>query len=264
MTEILHTPDKEQVVTTNGWAFLHWLSVTRQVELSGWTALQHWSADDPVAFAAAVAGFANLPVSPLKLTRHAGPQEALVSRTSHSQRVALTRQECLAPDTNLPSAVASLLARNWQRETLIRPLAELLLHTDVRPDDRLLVNGEVWPWLAGLLAGTTIILAPLGDLLSTAEAERATVLVAPARILADAAHQRPRRFQLAGLRTIVATGGPLSPEGRRRIYTWVKSDVMLLARSGNMFWGNPLEPVLARPIGTPAFLTPPAATPAPR
>src|SRR5262249_46345751 len=142
MTEILHTPNKEQVATTNGWAFLHWLSVTRQVELPGWTALQRWSVDDPAAFAAAIAGFANLTVSPLRLARLAGPQEALVLRTRHAPRLALTRQECLATDPNLPSAIATMLARNWQRETLIRPLAELLLHTDVRPDDRLLVNGE--------------------------------------------------------------------------------------------------------------------------
>ena len=69
---------------------------------------------------------------------------------------------------------------------------------------------------------------------------------------------------LLELRTIVATGGPLSPEGRRRIYTWVKADVMLLARSGDTFWGNPLEPVLAQQGGAPAFFMPPAATPARR
>ena len=30
-----------------------------------------------------------------------------------------------------------------------------------------------------------------------------------------------------------------------------------LASTGDTFWGNPLEPVLARPPATPAFLTPP-------
>ena len=39
---------------------------------------------------------------------------------------------------------------------------------------------------------------------------------------------------------------------------------MLLARTGDTFWGNPLEPVLAQPPATPAFLTPPASTPATR
>jgi hypothetical protein len=116
-----------------------------------------------------------------------------------------------------------------------------------------------------LLEGTTVILAaadPAG-LLTVAAQEAATVVVAPAQTLGGAAFRRPgRRPDVSHLRAIVATGGPLSPEGRRRIYTWVKSDLMLLARSGDTFWGNPLEPVLARPPATPAFLTPPAATPA--
>ena len=265
MTEILHTPNREQVVTTNGWTFLHWLRVTQQADLADWAALQRWSANEPAAFAVAVTEFASLTVSPLKLTRHAGPQEALVLRSCHATRLTLTRQECLAPATRLPSNVASLLARAWPREALIRPLAELLLHTDVRPDDRLLVNGAAWPWLAALLEGATIILDEARDLLGSAEEERASVLVAPAHLIAGAAHMRPgRRHELPELRTIVATGGPLSPEGRRRIYTWVKADVMLLARSGDKFWGNPMEPVLARPAATPAFLTPPAVTPVPR
>ena len=75
---------------------------------------------------------------------------------------------------------------------------------------------------------------------------------------------RAAALDLADLRTIIATGGPLSPEGRRRVYTWVKSDLMLLARTGDTFWGNPLEPVLAQPPATPAFLTPPASAPATR
>ena len=101
--------------------------------------------------------------------------------------------------------------------------------------------------------------------LATAAEEQATVLVAPAQLLAEAAFQRARsRPNLATLRTIVATGGPLSPEGRARIYTWIKSDLMLLARTGDTAWGNPLEPVLARPPATAALLTPPPSVPATR
>ena len=44
--------------------------------------------------------------------------------------------------------------------------------------------------------------------------------------------------------------------------TWVKADLMLLARTGDTVWGNPLEPVLANPLATPALLTPPASAPA--
>jgi acetoacetyl-CoA synthetase len=167
----------------------------------------------------------------------------------------------------LPAEIASPLTRLWPPATLIRPLAELLLHADLRPDDRLLVIGSAWPWLAALLERTTVILAAAtpATLLAVAAEEGATVLVAPAQVLAEAAFQRARRRPiLANLRTIVATGGPLSPEGRTRIYTWIKSDLMLLARTGDTLWGNPLEPVYAHPAASPGFVTPPASAPAPR
>jgi hypothetical protein len=124
-------------------------------------------------------------------------------------------------------------------------LGDWLLFGDLRPDDRLVaVDGaETRPFDRA------------GD-------ERASVLIAPARVLAASAFQQPRRSQLANLRTIIATGAPMSPEERRRIYAWVKADVMLLGCAGNRYWGNPLEPVLAAPPATPAFLTPrPAAHP---
>jgi hypothetical protein len=124
-------------------------------------------------------------------------------------------------------------------------VADYLLFADLRPDDRLVVmEGE----------GTD----PFGR---TGD-EGGSVLIAPAQALAGSAFQRPNRPNLANLRTIIATGGPMSPEQRRRIYTWVKADVMLLACAGNRYWGNPLEPVLARPSPAPAFLTPrPSARP---
>jgi acetoacetyl-CoA synthetase len=145
----------------------------------------------------------------------------------------------------------------------VRPLADLLLHADLRPDDCVLVaGGAAWPWLAALLEGTKLVLAAATpeSLLATAAAEGASVLVAPAQWLGEAAFQRPRhRPNLGRLRTIVATGGPLSPEGRIRVYTWIKSDVLLLARTGDTLWGNPLEPVYARAAATPGFFTPPAS-----
>ncbi len=265
MTEVLYTPSREQALTTNAWAFLHWLRLVRQVELPDWNSLQRWSASDPTAFAGSIAEFAGLSAPSLRLARRAGPREGLVLRPHRAARLALTLQECLAPASHLRSDIARLLTRDWPVEALIKPVAELLLHADVRPDDRLVVTGSSWPWLAALLAGTTVIVASPSDLMDTAQEECATILVASAGVLANAAFPRPgRRYQLPELRTIVATGGPLSPEGRRRIYTWVKADVMLLARSGDTFWGNPLEPVLALQGGAPAFFMPPAATPARR
>jgi hypothetical protein len=265
MTEVLYAPDKERLVTTNAWAFLHWLRVVRNIELAGWQALQLWSAGDPAAFAQAFAEFARLPDSPLHLVRHAGGREAVVWRGAHAARVALTRDNYAASLASLPPEIATLLTRRWPAEALIGPLAELLLHADLRPDDRVLVVGAAWPWLAALLEGTTVILAAPVGLLAAAEKECATVLVAAPRVLSEAAFQRPgRRASLRHLRTVIAAGGPLSPEARRRIYAWMKADVMLLARTGDAFWGNPLEPVLAQPPATPAFLTPPTSVPATR
>jgi hypothetical protein len=272
MPDILYTPNREQIVTSNVWAFLHWLRTTRGIGLPDWAALQRWSATDATAFGAAIAAFARLPEAPLRLARHAGRQEALVLRRADGERIAQTRDELQDPHPDppplrgLPPDIIAPLARAWPPALLIRPLAELLLHADLRPDDRLLVVGSApWPWIVALLEGTSVILAAGAPdtLLATAAEERATVLVAPAQILAEAAFQRARRRpDLATLRTIIATGGPLSPEGRTRIYTWIKSDLLLLARTGDTFWGNPLEPVYARPAATPAFLTPPASVPA--
>jgi hypothetical protein len=288
MADILYTPNREQAVTTNAWAFLHWLRTTRGVDLPGWVALQRWSASDHGTFGVVIAEFARLPNGPLRLARHGGQQEALVLRRAGGGRVCLTRDGVRAVGADvdgrvtrghdgesgwgaerkvsLPPDVTTPLTRLWPRALLIRPLADLLLHADLRPDDRLLVVGSAaWPWLAALLEGTTVILAAAAPstLLATAANEGATVLVAPAQTLAEAAFQRARsRPHLAELRTIIATGGPLSPEGRTRVYTWIKSDLMLLARTGDTFWGNPLEPVYARPAATPAFFTPPASDPA--
>ena len=266
MAEILYAPDGERVVTTNAWAFLHWLRTVHDVDLADWAALQRFSVDRAGDFRALVAAFARLPNEALCLASRGGSQEALVLRRVDGSRHALSRDEVRRMHLGsiaFPAEIVAPLARLWPHAVLIRPLADLLLHADLRPDDRLLVVGPAWPWLAALLEGTAVILAAPAGLLATAAAERASVLVAPAQILAESAFQRPRRRpDLARLRTIIATGGPLSPEGRRRIYTWVKSDLMLLARTGDTLWGNPLEPVLARPPATPALLTPPASTPA--
>jgi hypothetical protein len=269
MADILYLPNRERVITTNAWAFLHWLKTVHDVPLADWTALQRFSVERSGEFRAAVAVFARLPGEALGLARHAGAQEALVFRRGDGSRLALSRDEVrrtyCGPLPPTLSRETTALTRLWLPSTLIRPLADLLLHADLRPDDRMLVVGSAWPWLAALLEGTAVILAApsTATLLAVTAEERASVLIAPAQTLGEAAFQRPRhRPDLANLRAIIATGGPLSPEGRRRIYTWVKSDLMLLARTGDTVWGNPLEPVLVRPPATPALLTPPASDPA--
>jgi hypothetical protein len=273
MAEFLYAPNQERVVSTNAWAFMHWLRTEHGIDLAGWAALTRFSADRPETFTTALASFAGLAEAPHCLARHPGTHEAVAVRVLDARRIGLScdqvRNVCLG---GLPPAASSTeltahLARAWPRDLLIRALAELLLHSDVRPDDRLLIaNNPVWPWLAALLEGARVILAtttPTHMLAISAE-EAATILIAPAQTLTEATFPRPRdRPDLGRLRTIIATGGPLSPEGRRRIYTWLKADLLLLARSGDVFWGNPLEPVLVHPTATPGFFRRLAADPPP-
>jgi hypothetical protein len=195
VAEILYAPNPERVVSTNAWAFLHWLRTLRRAACNSLEGLRTWSTQEPEAFEDALGTFAGTFRAPSPLS-------------------------CKTP------------RRVWG-------LADWLLFADLRPDDQLLVVDG---------AGT--------GLFDRAGNQDASVLIAPARALAASAFRRPRRPNLANLRTIIATGGPMSPEERRRIYTWVKADVMLLACAGNTYWGNPLEPVLAEPPATPAFFTP--------
>ncbi len=133
----------------------------------------------------------------------------------------------------------------------IRAAAEVLLHADLRPDDRVLIAaGPPRPWVLARRQGTEIILAdppPAAGLLAMAAEEQASVLVADAASLPDAAFQRTgRRPDLSRLRCVIALGGPLAPEARVRIYTWLKADLLLLARAGDRMWGSALDPVRAR------------------
>jgi len=58
--EILYVPSRERTVSTNTWAFLHWLAAVRGVRLADWAAMLDWSAAAPEAFRAAMADFARL------------------------------------------------------------------------------------------------------------------------------------------------------------------------------------------------------------
>jgi hypothetical protein len=253
--DILYVPHRERVATTNTWAFLHWLRLTRGINLAGWAELQHFSVATPEDFGDALTRFTGLPEEPMRLPRHAGAHDALVFRRSDAGRLVFSRDALLSRCADLPDPIAAPLARRWPQALLVRPLAELLLFADLRPDDRVLVaGGATWPWLMALTLGTTVILAPATPLLAAVAEEGATVLIAPGTTLAGTAFRRAgTRPDLVGLRTIVATGGPMSPPERVRIYTWIKPDLMLLARSGGTVWGNPIEPISPRPKAAPAL-----------
>ncbi|MBV8615182.1 MAG: hypothetical protein JOY66_15655 [Acetobacteraceae bacterium] len=242
--DTLHVPHPEQVATSNAWAFQHWLRASGRADLNGWKGLIAWSAADPAGFTDALTEFAGLSLLNSLSATWGGEGRGEVGD-------------------------APIQWAERERSRAVRPCAEVLLHADLRPDDRVLVAaGPSWPWQLALRYRTQVVLArPLtpSALMPRAAEEQASVLVADAGTLPDAAFQRAgRRLDLARLRCVIALGGPLAPEARARVYTWLKSDVLLLARAGDRLWGSPLDPVPSRPGPPLSFFRPlpPALAPA--
>jgi acetoacetyl-CoA synthetase len=148
--------------------------------------------------------------------------------------------------------------------TLLQHRKEHLLHCDLGPDDRLFFfttcGWMMWNWLVSALAGgTTIVLydgspfAPDRDVLwRLAQGERITHFGTSPKYLAALQKDggAPRAdYDLAALRTVLATGSPLAPEQFDYVYEHVKSDVHLASISGGtdiiscFALGNPWLPV---------------------
>ncbi len=131
--------------------------------------------------------------------------------------------------------------------TLLQHLKELVLHTDVRPGDRLFFyttcGWMMWNWLvSGLAAGATVVLydgAPLYPgpeaLWQIAETEQLTQLGLSPKYLSalEKTGFRARgQYRLSALRTILSTGAPLAPEQFDYVYRELKEDVQLASISG--------------------------------
>lgn len=148
--------------------------------------------------------------------------------------------------------------------TLIQHLKELVLHTDIKRDDRIVYfttcGWMMWNWLVSALsAGATVMLydgSPLhpapGALFDLAARERITIFGTSAKYLSavEKAEIEPRRtYDLAALRTILSTGSPLAPQAFDYVYSSVKHDVCLSSISGGtdiiscFALGNPIAPV---------------------
>lgn len=264
MHDILFTPSPERVATTNAWACLCRLSLARGAAgpatdgAIAWAALRRAIAADPAEAAAALAAFAAVPARPARLALPGGAAPALVLHPPAGPARAFSGDDLAGRDPDLPAPVAAALARAWDPARLLMLRVGLLLHLDLRPDDVVLLAGlPAGAWLPALTDGTRLILAGTtpARLLPLAAETRATVLAAPAGWIAAAAFPRSHRPDLAALRSLVALGGPMAPAARARVYAWIKPDVMLLARAGDRFWGNPLSPVRARPAPEPRLLT---------
>jgi acetoacetyl-CoA synthetase len=147
---------------------------------------------------------------------------------------------------------------------LLKHLTELLLQTDLKPEDRLFYFSTcgwmMWNWLvSGLAAGSTLLLydgSPFHPnervLFDYADEEGMTIFGTSAKYI-DAVKKtgwRPRdTHKLSTLRSMLSTGSPLADESFDFVYDAVKSDIHLASISGGtdicgcFVAGNPLSPV---------------------
>jgi acetoacetyl-CoA synthetase len=148
--------------------------------------------------------------------------------------------------------------------TLLQHQKEHLLHTDLKPGDRMLYfttcGWMMWNWLVSVLAvGATAVLydgSPTYPdarvLWRIAESEKLAVFGTSARYLAAIEKEGVKpgaEFRLDALRAILSTGSPLAPEGFEYVYRDIKADVQLSSISGGtdivscFVLGSPVLPV---------------------
>ncbi|MFO8033505.1 MAG: acetoacetate--CoA ligase [Desulfohalobiaceae bacterium] len=149
---------------------------------------------------------------------------------------------------------------------LINQLKELILHTDIKPGDRVFYfttcGWMMWNWLtASLGAGATVVLYdgnPLypdpGVLWRMAHEEGLSVFGTSAgyiTALQNAGLKPGQDYDLSSLKALLSTGSPLPEEGFEYVYQEVKQDLHLASISGGtdingcFFLGNPIAPVYA-------------------
>jgi acetoacetyl-CoA synthetase len=147
--------------------------------------------------------------------------------------------------------------------TLLQHLKELVLHTDLRREDRIFYfttcGWMMWNWLVSSLAvGATVVLydgAPLypaSMLWDMAEQEKITVFGTSAKYLAMTEKEGvepARSHDLSALRAILSTGSPLASQSFDFVYQKIKPDLHLASISGGtdiiscFALGNPIAPV---------------------
>ena len=148
--------------------------------------------------------------------------------------------------------------------TLIQHLKELVLHTDLTPQDTIFYyttcGWMMWNWLVSSLAtGATVVLydgSPFfphpGVLFDLAQSEGISIFGASAKYfsaLEKAGIKPAATHDLTGLKAILSTGSPLAPQSFDYIYRDIKADVQLSSISGGtdliscFALGNPILPV---------------------
>jgi acetoacetyl-CoA synthetase len=157
---------------------------------------------------------------------------------------------------------------------LVNHLKELILHTDLRREDRILYitscSWMMWNWLLSSLAvGATVVLydgnpnyPDASAMWQLIEQENVTIFGCSASYLLHLKQQglSPRsRFDLTALREISQTGSPLSAEGFEYVYAEIKRDLHFNSISGGtdingcFGAGSPIQPVYAGELQGPAL-----------
>ena len=131
--------------------------------------------------------------------------------------------------------------------TLIQHLKELVLHTDLKRDDKLFYyttcGWMMWNWfVSGLAVGATLVVYdgspshPDGNALwNLADEVGISVFGTSAKWLSaiEKAGIKPREtHKLMSLKTILSTGSPLAPESYEYVYRDIKDRVLLASISG--------------------------------
>lgn len=158
--------------------------------------------------------------------------------------------------------------------TLIQHLKELVLHTDLRREDRIFFftscGWMMWNWLVSSLAvGATVVLydgSPFrpspAHLFDMTDEEGLTVFGTSAKYIAALEKEGlepAKSHQLGSLRTILSTGSPLAPASFDYVYGHVKQDVCLSSISGGtdiiscFALGNPIGAVYRGELQAPGL-----------
>jgi acetoacetyl-CoA synthetase len=157
---------------------------------------------------------------------------------------------------------------------LINHLKELVLHTDLRREDRITYittpSWMMWNWLISSLAvGATIVLYdgnpnyPNWETMwRLIQEDRITIFGCSAsyvNYLRSIGAKPKQTFNLSSLREISQTGSPLSAEGFRYIYKEIKEDLHFNSIAGGtdingcFACGTPIQPVYAGELQSPAL-----------
>ena len=153
--------------------------------------------------------------------------------------------------------------------TLIQHAKELILQSDLKPDDVIFYfttcGWMMWNWLvSSLMTGATVVLydgspahPDASVLWKMAQDQKVTHFGTSAKFIniCEKAEVRPgEQFDLSAMKVLLSTGSPLSAEDFEWVYREVKADLQLASISGGtdiiscFMGGSPVSPVYAGEI----------------